>query len=1100
VLKKFVLFGLFFLFTVTVWSVAQTDQNEGDFSGFINDANPFEEYPLRVNATGSTVRLDMRPLDGNLGGDLDTVLYLVDENGNIIAENDDREPNKDSSSLLVFPQAERGQYRIIATRYNVQEGDTTGRFRLNISVQEPSTEKFDVTRGSLLDTGFPIDQEPAEEAEWTILAYYGGDNNLEQGILNDLKEFELAGGSDNTVRIVALVDRNPEYSTEDDNWEDTRLYEVLASKDDDNIFRIDSKIIKEFPNLNTSSGQFFAQFMVWSIEKYPAKNYIVALASHGGGWQGIIQDKSAQTTSDDVSLMTIPDMEQAFAIAQAKAGGEKFALLINDACSMSSVEYFSTIAPYFHMTIASPEIVVDPALDMTLFTQLLRANPDDVDFEKIGQELVDKYIEVDVQKRETNDIIYLTNAVTNLDPFNEVTVAVEAFAEVVNANIASRAPVMGKARSNAYTYTKFMGVNEKVDLGNLMRQIVSESQDLELVSAAQDVLNALNNVKVYGNSGEKVKSITSYYNIYFPEEQKDFQTKYFDQTPLKAWSRMLRNYFNSFTPQRWKGSTGVVFHEPVTPKIEIVAQLGNTGSILNPPFFGMEYVGRKITTGFMTIDLVQADGTSIRYLNEIQQEIGSDENGNEVRRNVWQEGVGFNYITWDGALPVLTDGTQRANELITTTDGVVYFLEGEYREVGSEIWNEVNVTFNAQGVVQSVLNRSKGNDALAVVQIPVGADFRTFNNIVTADGRKNRNEGNTYTWQENGLSWSREPAPNGKYNVGLFLTAFGGATGFTSTTVDIDNTGLNSDLRAELNSYSGFILPRLKDWSPLGYEGNLPLFNSSSPNRTANLRVYFAYIEAGSDNLQDYIDQMVETFGLQIDETTEGTVSGVEVVQLTYHYESDKGTFDGKLFMYQDSPVTTAAYAVETLRDSTTYNLDELYDGIYSGTTLNAFVTPTNAWGDGGFETANFSTAYNVRNDWTNETNADNWHIASPSDDKNTFFATNALAIQSDVQGVDGLLSFVLTGRVTADIADLVIKGNQFYYGQDNTEWSVTTYQGTRDDQTIYGRVYVTTVGEESVVLWMETPLTNVATAETIVRETLEPMVNSYRIIPTTTD
>lgn len=77
---------------------------EADFIGTIDDERPFIEFPLRVAITGSTVTIDM----AKTSGDLDTLLYLVDDKGSIVAQNDDRPATEGfapSDSLLVFPQA-----------------------------------------------------------------------------------------------------------------------------------------------------------------------------------------------------------------------------------------------------------------------------------------------------------------------------------------------------------------------------------------------------------------------------------------------------------------------------------------------------------------------------------------------------------------------------------------------------------------------------------------------------------------------------------------------------------------------------------------------------------------------------------------------------------------------------------------------------------------------------------------------------------------------------------------------------------------------------------------------------------------------------------
>src|SRR4030095_16659187 len=75
--------------------------------------------------------------------------------------------------------------------------------------------------------GYPT-MAPAAMANWTVLVYMGGDNNLEDGLENDLDEFEIAGGSTSSVRVLVLLDRAHDYDTSNGDWTDTRVFEVGA--------------------------------------------------------------------------------------------------------------------------------------------------------------------------------------------------------------------------------------------------------------------------------------------------------------------------------------------------------------------------------------------------------------------------------------------------------------------------------------------------------------------------------------------------------------------------------------------------------------------------------------------------------------------------------------------------------------------------------------------------------------------------------------------------------------------------------------------------------------------------------------------------------
>src|SRR5690606_24744153 len=140
--------------------------------------------------------VDARRTDGDL--DLYVGLLLGE---NVVAENDDRD-SSNTDSYLEYPQAEAGDYTVIVTRYGFEEGETTGDFEVEIKVSAGGG-------GSTLvsNTNEPVTVNPtasgyptaaltptSNTAEWTVLAYIGADNNLEDFLENDLNEFELGGG------------------------------------------------------------------------------------------------------------------------------------------------------------------------------------------------------------------------------------------------------------------------------------------------------------------------------------------------------------------------------------------------------------------------------------------------------------------------------------------------------------------------------------------------------------------------------------------------------------------------------------------------------------------------------------------------------------------------------------------------------------------------------------------------------------------------------------------------------------------------------------------------------------------------------------------
>ena len=1087
------------------------------YGGIINNFIPYVEYPFTVEEDGSTIILDLKP-DANNPGNLDPYIYLVDSNGNIIDENDDR-TRGDYSSRLEFPQAAAGNYTAIATRYGVVDGASFGGYEMVIEIvpTQQTLPQFNVTPEAISATGFPA-LSPQATAQWTILAYYGGDNNLEPGLQFDFNEFELGGGSNPNVRVLMLLDRHPEYSDANGNWTGARVYEITPDLSADQTLvyppTIDSAPLVELGTQDTGRGELLAQFLVWGIQNYPAERYAVSIASHGAAWKGIVTDDTAAMENPDLaySIITVPQLTEAFQIATQAAGVERFDLLINDACSMSSIEYFTGVSPYFDYSLASPEIVVDPALDMTFLLQQMNAAGAALDVPTVSSNLVDKYVLQDMLLAGDADATYFTHAVTDLTQFDPVTQAVENFAAVVNDNPELYAQTIGAARSNTYTYTQFAGGSSLVDLGSFMRQVIINTQEGALIEAATAVLDSLDAAILHKNGGESVRDRVSYYSIYFPEVSARFQRQYLLDTPLVNWGQMLRNYYNSVTPQAWAGTElGVAFHPPVAPKVNITnVYPTDTANVISPVTFSYEIVGHDIAYVEATYDQVQEDGSALRLSTERVLVSGFDENGVPVRVNQWYDGVNVREFFWDVGLPVVTDSLLSNNELLVFTDDVA-FLDGIYQEPGSDIWNEVSVVFSnaldaedGVGRVLRVVNRAVGSDALAVVNIPDGSTFVAYKGTVTPDGRVVTDLGNSYIWTNDAMTYTFEPAPAGEYNIGLLASAYGGTTGFASETIAVDNTGVNPDLRANTYLFRGFTVTRPDTWTFLVPNDILRSYQSVSLDGTANISVYLARAENLAENLENVVD-WVFTAGAYpyfLDLTwdrqyTSTTINGQPAIEFSFTYTLDGDTYDVRAAaMY--NPTTNFGFIFTAQSVNGQADVTPIYQQMIENLQLvdaAAFDASTvYTWHFSyytGFGRAPYveEVEYPIPASFE-QTQEGIWTRYSPTGDPQTFVSMTTLDPAGNT--APQLATNYVTQYAAVGSESYQVLGNRTYNGYH--PWSVAVFNVTKGGQAYISRMYVTLMNGKAYVVWTQTPDTEAAVE--IYKSLIEPMMDGFYIYP----
>jgi hypothetical protein len=837
-MKKRVFVFFLCLCYLSIPHIALFSQSEPQ-TGTITNENPFIEYSIRVPERGG-VELTMQVITP----ELDAYLLLVDAQGNVVVESDQRNKT-DLNPYIQLSNLSGGEYRVIATRYNIQEGDTTGDYSLEIIVTERTIETLDysaeITPEALTAIGYQ-DMPTQPVAEWTILAYYGGDTNLEQAIINDIEEFELGGGSNEQVQIVAFLDRSPEYFADPDSavdWSGSRIFHLQNATNPTLDNRVDTPALFELQPIQEDSGngRTLAQFLTWGIRNFPAKNYIVAFASHGDAWNGVIMDET-NAIPGEKTLIGLPQLDAAFAVAQQellKYGIERFDLVINDACLMNNIEYYDVLSRYVDYALGSPEIVLSPALDMRILTRELRANPqlNIGDPQGIAKDLIEQYINVDVANVNSSQTVYMASALIDLQQIPALITNINSFAEYVNREPQVFTTVLGQTRTNTYTYSFYLRQRKNIDLGNFMQQLIVNSDDARLNNLAQDILNGIRASVVVGDAQTYVKRFTTYMNIFFPSTRAEFDNRYYNNSPLTEWTRLLNNYFNQLTAQVWTSGDVLDFHAPIPPKIAVV----NTYPATNTPTdytigmtMNVQIEGRKLQRGLMTIDRIQPvteDGETreqtVRLISEPVLLPEPTING-LVFVNRWESGLSQRNVRWDGFLTHVDDLTENSSiELLETSpDFNTALLRARYRPTTNDDWSDVSILFGESYFytplggfcrdANSAVNIT--DNGIASVVIPLDSEVQSYLSLVNREGAVSYVPNQTYVWGEDGLRACRLPSDNGNYTMAFLLENFSGQTSNVRLNFSVQNPEDDS-LNGNLFLEDGFNLFLPIYWSPL---------------------------------------------------------------------------------------------------------------------------------------------------------------------------------------------------------------------------------------------------------------------------------------------
>lgn len=182
----------------------------------ITDEVPEVRYTFEGNA-GDVVSLDMAVVEGS--GTLDTYLQLLGPDGSILVENDDADLTTTNSHIGDFTLPESGTYTIVATRFSLATGFTTGDFTLTLSSANvsPETPETSVTAGGYgMAMNGSIDDSQVQQS-FTF-----------EGSAGDVVTIEMTADSGNLDTHVTLVAPDGTTLTENDDIDLTNTNSRIA--------------------------------------------------------------------------------------------------------------------------------------------------------------------------------------------------------------------------------------------------------------------------------------------------------------------------------------------------------------------------------------------------------------------------------------------------------------------------------------------------------------------------------------------------------------------------------------------------------------------------------------------------------------------------------------------------------------------------------------------------------------------------------------------------------------------------------------------------------------------------------------------------------
>ncbi|QIG40855.1 hypothetical protein G5T42_16380 [Microbacterium sp. 4R-513] len=377
---------------------------------------------------------------------------------------------------------------------------------------------------------WPVATGDRPEASWTFMAYVMGDTDLEPYALDDLTEMASVG-SDENVNIVAMVDRNPDYSADGlanlDDWEDTKFLQV-----DDGEFTE----LADLGELDTGEATTLADFIEASVTEYPAEHYALMLWDHGGGWLGMGADK---TNGEDA--LELDEIAQGVDEGLSAAGVDRIDLLGFDACLMATYEVASTLAPYADYLVASEE--VEPGHGWNYESLGILAD----DPQTTAPDLADAIIEgFNAQAEQEETSADVTLGLIDLGAIADLDAAMSDVADAFTADPGAYSPDLARAQQGVVSFGRDADPEAsfyQIDLGEFLDNLAANGGD-DLAAAAATARAALD-ASVLRHTEGPARAGSTGMSIYFPPIEDYFYQSYRDLQDVPVWPATLSEFYRS---------------------------------------------------------------------------------------------------------------------------------------------------------------------------------------------------------------------------------------------------------------------------------------------------------------------------------------------------------------------------------------------------------------------------------------------------------------------------------------------------------------------------------------------------------------------------
>ena len=348
----------------------------------------------------------------------------------------------------------------------------------------------------------------AQATSTTIMMYMCG-TDLQSACVMDMYEMASVDVPDN---VTIAVQAGGAYE-----WDDSDLTGEAINR-----FTITYDTFNDLQTLawqNMGDGQTLYDFIDWAADAYPADRYILVLWDHGGGYNGVCFDETA-----DYDSLTIHEVNDALYAYQQRNPGFRLDIIGFDACLMATYEMAAHMAGYADYMVASEEL--EPGLGWNYEGWIgdLAADPE-MSSADIAVSIADNFMAACLADN-PND--YLSQSVINLSAIPTLKAQLETFSSYLTDALENgQMPTISRSRQRMYSFGKFSDASsDQVDFmsfldatrqfaPNMASQLEATYRQCVYYSTGTDMFDYLTGMSLFlpgDNISEFIENFDAYYD------------------------------------------------------------------------------------------------------------------------------------------------------------------------------------------------------------------------------------------------------------------------------------------------------------------------------------------------------------------------------------------------------------------------------------------------------------------------------------------------------------------------------------------------------------------------------------------------------------